>query len=72
MKIARGRVVKGAIVSRARFPDGSKLTLICHDDRSPLKLDPDDEAGILEGIREFASGKGMPISRLRAKLRRYR
>jgi hypothetical protein len=47
------------------------LTLIQHDDRDPIRLDPDEEAGVLQGIAEIESGKGIPASRLRRKLRRH-
>jgi hypothetical protein len=72
MRVVQGRVVRGAVKTRARFPEGARLTLIQHDDRPPLELDPDEEAGVLEGIAEIESGKGVPVSRLRQKLRRRR
>jgi len=71
MKVAEGRVVRGAIRTRARFPEGARLTLIQHDDRPPIQLDPDEEAGVLKGIREIEAGKGIPVAKVRAKLRRH-
>ena len=70
MKIATGRIVKGAVVTRARFPEGARVRIVLEDDRPPAELEPDEEAGMLKGIQEFKEGKGMPVSRLRAKLRR--
>jgi hypothetical protein len=72
MKVAQGQVRKGTIRTRARFPEGARLTLIQHDDRDPIRLDPDEEAGVLQGIAEIESGKGIPTSRLRRKLRAHR
>ena len=72
MKVAQGRVVRGAIKTRARFPEGARLTVIQHDERTPLELEPNEEAGVLAGIKEIEVGKGIPASRLRQKLRRYR
>jgi hypothetical protein len=72
MKVAHGRVVRGAVRTRARFPEGARLTLIQHDDRPPVELDPIDEAGVLKGIAEIETGKGIPVSRLRRKLRQHR
>jgi hypothetical protein len=72
MRVAQGRVVRGAVRTRARFPEGARLTLIQHDDRAPIQLDPDEEAGVREGIAEIESGKGIPTSRLRHRLRRRR
>ena len=65
-------MVRGVVKTRARFPDGARLTLIEHDDRRPLELEPDEEAGVLQGIAEIEGGKGFPVSRLRQKLRRRR
>jgi hypothetical protein len=70
MKIAQGRIVRGAVVTRSRFTDGTRVTLVEHDERSPLALDPDEEASILKGITEVESGRGVPVARFRAKLRR--
>jgi len=70
MKVAQGRVVRGEITTRARFPEGARLTLVQHDERPPVALDPDEEAGVLAGIAEIDAGKGIPVSRLRRKLRR--
>jgi hypothetical protein len=71
MKIATGRIVKGAIVTRARFPEGAHVRIVREDQRPPVELDPDEEAGMLKGLQEFDEGKGRPASRLRAKLRRH-
>ena len=70
MKVASGRIVKGAVVTRARFREGARVRIIEEDDRPPVALDPDEEAGMLKGLQEFEQGKGLPISRLREKLRR--
>jgi hypothetical protein len=70
MRLASGRVVRGSIATRARFPDGTRLTLVPHDDRPPVGLDPDEEAGVLKGITEIASGRGIPARTVRRKLRR--
>jgi len=69
MRLASARVVKGAIVTRARFPEGTRLTLVAHDDGPPVGLDPDEEAGVLKGIAEIAAGRGIPVRALRRKLR---
>src|SRR5262249_56922809 len=61
--------VKGSIVTRARFPEGTRLTLVPHDDGPPVGLDPDEEAGVLKGIAEIAAGRGIPVRTVRRKLR---
>ena len=70
MRLASGRVVKGSIVTRARFPEGTRLTLVPHDEGLPVSLDPDEEAGVLKGIAEIAAGRGVPGHTVRRKLRR--
>jgi hypothetical protein len=72
MKIATGRIQRGAVVTRARFPEGARVRIVLEDDRPPAALDPDEEAGMLKGIQEIEEGKGLPVSRLRTKLRRHR
>ena len=72
VRVAQGRVVRGAIRTRARFPEGTRLTLVQHDDRSPVPLDPDEEVGIRQGLAEIEAGKGIPGDRLRRILRRRR
>lgn len=72
MKVAEGRVVRGAIKTRARFPEGARLTLVQHDERPPVALDSEEEAGVLKGIAEIEEGRGIPASRLQRKLRRRR
>lgn len=71
MKVAAGRIVKGAVVTRARLPEGARMRIVLEDNRPPVHLDPDEEAGMLKGLQEFEEGKGLPISRLRTKLRRH-
>ena len=70
MKTAQAKVVRGAIVTRSKFAEGTRLTLVEHDERTPITLDPDDEAAILKGIEEIESGRGIPVARARARLRR--
>lgn len=68
MKVATGRIVMGRVVTRARLREGARVRIIEEDDRPPVDLDPDEEAGMLKGLKDFEEGKGMPISRLQKKL----
>jgi len=70
MKTAQAKVILGAIVTRSKFREGTLLTLVEHDERTPITLGPDDEASILKGISEIEAGRGIPVARVRAKLRR--
>ena len=71
MPAVSGRVVKGKVVTRARLREGARVVVLVEDSRPPIDLDPDEEAGVLKGIQEIKDGKGLPVSRLRAKLRRH-
>ena len=71
MPVVRGRVVNGKVVTRARLREGSRVGVLVEDNSPPIDLDPDEEAGVLKGLQEIKEGKGLPISRLRAKLRRH-
>ena len=51
-------------------PRWARLTLVAHDEREPITLSLDDEAAILAGIAEIRAGRGIPVARVRAKLRR--
>ena len=70
VKTAQPKVVRGAIVTRSKFPEGTRLTLVEHDERTPITVDAEDEAAILEGIGEIEAGKGVPLPAARARLRR--
>ena len=72
MQIAEGRVVKGAILTRAKLREGARVTVIQHDDRPPVKLSPAEETDVLAGIREIEEGKAEPVEKLRARIRRHR
>lgn len=71
VKVARARIVSGKIVTRAKFPEGARLTLLMDDERSPIPVHADDEAAIVKGLAEIDAGKGIPLDKFLAKLRRY-
>jgi hypothetical protein len=71
MRSARAKVVKGKIVTRAKFPEGARLTIVMHDNRPPIKVDAEDEAAIVKGIAEIKAGKGIPLEKFLQKLRSY-
>ena len=71
MKSARAKVVRGKIVTRAKFPEGAKLTILMDDDRPPIAVDAEDEAAIRRGVAEIEAGKGIRLQKFLAKLRRY-
>ena len=70
MKAARARVVKGKIVTRAKFPEGAQLTVVMREKEPPVDLTPDEEDAMLRGIASIRAGKGIPLDRVRSILRR--
>ena len=70
VRAARARVVKGKIVTRAKFPEGARLTILMDDDRPPIELEPEDEDAMLRGIDSIKAGKGVPLDEFREILRR--
>lgn len=69
MKAARARVVKGKIVTRARFPEGAELTIVMREKEPPIELTREEEEAIARGIESIRSGKGIGLREFRALLR---
>ncbi|MBI4512062.1 MAG: hypothetical protein HY698_20690 [Deltaproteobacteria bacterium] len=70
MKSARAKVVKGKIVTRAKFPEGAELTVVMRDKAPPIILSTDEEEAMLRGIASIKAGRGIPLEEFRAILRR--
>lgn len=72
MRTVSAKVLKGKVVTRAKLPEGAKLTVFVHepDVDVELKLDDEDEAAIAEGAAEIRAGRYVFADELRAFLRR--
>ena len=70
MKTARAKVVKGKIVTRARFPEGAELTVVMREKEPSIDLTPDEEEAMLRGITSIRAGKGLSLDEFRIILRR--
>lgn len=70
MRTARAKVVNGKIVTRAKFPDGTKLFLMVDQPQPPIELDEGDEKAFDEAVAEVRQGKGIPLETFRAILHR--
>jgi len=70
MRAVPAKVVKGKVVTRAKLPEGAKLTVFVHEADGDVKLDADDEAAIGVAMAEIRDGKYVTGSELRAFLRR--
>ena len=70
MRNARAKVVNGKIVTRAKFPEGTKLLLVVDEPQPEIELDDDDELAIERARSSIRSGKGIPMDKFLAVLRR--
>jgi hypothetical protein len=70
MKAARARVVRGKIVTRAKFPEGAELTVVLREKAPAVVLTKEEEDAMLRGIASIEQGKGIRLDELRAILRR--
>jgi hypothetical protein len=70
MRSAKAKVQGGKIVTRAKFPEGTKLLLVVDEPAAPIALDPDDERAFEAGLAEVRAGRGIPLATFRAILQR--
>ena len=72
MPPARAKVVKGKIVTRAKFPEGTKLLLVVEEAQptAEIALDAEDEQAFNEGSAEARAGKTISLDAFRAILQR--
>jgi ABC-type protease/lipase transport system fused ATPase/permease subunit len=66
MRAVRAKVVKGKIVTRAKFPDGTKLYLVVDEPVPPVELDAEDEAAIGRALASVRAGKGISLTKFRS------
>jgi predicted sugar kinase len=64
MRSARAKVVDGKIVTRAKFPDGTKLVLLVDDSEPVVELDEEDEAAIKRARASIRAGRTISMDRL--------
>jgi hypothetical protein len=69
MRTVSARVLKGKVVTRAKLPEGAKLTLFVHEPVD-AELDGEDQAAIADGLAEIRSGRYASANELRQFLRR--
>lgn len=71
MRTARAKVVNGKIVTRAKFPEGTKLVLVVDEPRPPppLVVGAEDEQAFEEAAAAIRDGKTIPIDAVREILR---
>ncbi len=65
-----GRVIGGRIVTRAKFPEGTRLLLQVDRPEPPVELTLEDERAIDEALASVRAGDGVPLDKFRAILSR--
>ena len=70
MRTLRAKIVDGRVVTRAKLPEGAKVTLFVHESDDAHILDDDEVAGIDRGIEDARAGRIVPATKLLAYLRR--
>lgn len=69
-RIASARVVGGKILTRAKFPEGTKLILQVDSPVPPIELTTEDERAIDQALASVRAGKGVSLDTFRKILRR--
>lgn len=64
MRSARAKVVKGKIVTRAKFPEGTRLLLVVETPQLEIEPHAEDEIAIKRARASIRAGKGIPMDRL--------
>ena len=70
VRAVNAKVLEGKVVTRAKLPEGAKLTLFVHEPAAAVELDDEDAAAIVAGAAEIRAGRYVPAAELRAFLRR--
>lgn len=69
MRTARAKVVNGKIVTKVKYPNGTKLTLVPDEPQPEIELDEEDRVALDEAIEATRTGKLIPLATVRALLR---
>lgn len=63
-------MVNGKVVTRAKFPEGTKLLLEVEAPAPIVELDAEDEQAIDRALASVRDGKGISLDKFRAILQR--
>lgn len=70
MRSLSARIIDGKIVTRARLPEGAKVTIFVDEPEAAYELDEEEVSGISHGIEDHRAGRIIPAAKLLAFLRR--
>jgi uncharacterized 2Fe-2S/4Fe-4S cluster protein (DUF4445 family) len=68
MRTARATVIKGKLVTRAKFPEGTKLLLVVDEPQPDVELDDEDVAAIRRARASIRAGRKISMDQLRKLL----
>lgn len=68
MRTARAKVIKGKVVTRAKFPEGTKLLLVVDEQQSEVELDDEDVTAIRRARASIRAGRRIAMDQLRKLL----
>lgn len=63
MRSARAKVVNGKIITRAKFPEGTRLFLVIDEPQPEIEFDEEDELAIERARTSIRAGKGIPMDK---------
>jgi hypothetical protein len=69
-RTATARVVDGKVVTRAKFPESTKLILQVDEPAPPVEIDAEDQKAIDRALASVRDGKGISLDKFRAILQR--
>ena len=64
MRTARAKVVKGKVVTKAKFPEGTKLLLVVDEPQPEVELDEEDVEAIRRARASIRAGRKIPMDLL--------
>lgn len=64
MRTARAKVIKGKVVTRAKFPEGTKLLLVVDEPQPEVELDDEDVAAIRRARASIRAGRKIAMDQL--------
>jgi hypothetical protein len=64
MRTARAKVVNGKVVTKAKFPEGTKLLLVIDEPQPEIALDEEDVAAIRRARASIRAGRKISLDRL--------
>ncbi len=64
MRTARAKVIKGKVVTRAKFPEGTKLLIVVDEPQPEVELDDEDVEAIRRARASIRAGRKVSMDLL--------